>query len=193
MSLAPATVPTSPRAPPKSRRPIPGPPRRVGRPPVVFPSPTANRSCPHPRYNRSPEGKVCPGEGKHRHLAASSPRRSFPRLARPLDSLRAEELTASPQRAPAGAPHKSLEPVGEGTYPAKSPKTEGALERLPSRCRHQPPNLFRHHYLSPPTGYTSPQCQKSRRHVTSGCGPAPSATAALGGPGHSAEMKSLQT
>ena len=75
--------------------------------------------------------------------------------------LRAEERTASPQRAPAGAPHKSLEPVGEGTYPARSPKTEGELERLPSRCRHQPPNLFRHHYLSPPTGYTSPQCQKA--------------------------------
>lgn len=141
-----------PHGSPKSRRPIPGPPRRVGRPPVVFPSPTANLSCQRPRHNSSPAGKVCPGEGEHRHSAASSPQ-IIPETGQAPRLLTAEERTASPKRTPAGAPHKALESAREGTYPARSSETEGALERLPS--------LFRHHYLYPPTCYTSPQGQKA--------------------------------
>lgn len=34
------------------------------------------------------------------------------------------------------------------------------LDWLPLRSRHQPSNLFRHHLLLPPTGYSSPQSRK---------------------------------
>ena len=57
---------------PQIAKAYPGPPRRVGRPPIAFSNSTANRSCPHHRHNLSPGGKVCRREGKHRHSAAPS-------------------------------------------------------------------------------------------------------------------------
>lgn len=182
-----------PHGSPKSRRPIPGPPRRVGRPPVVFPSPTANRSCPRPRHNHSPEGKVCLGEGKHRHLAATSPRRSFPRLARPLDSLRGEERTASPRRAAAGAPAQ-----GAGADRRRHLPREELRDRESVREASEPVPPSAAEPLPPPLPLSTgrlrlPSGPKKPAHVTSGHGAAPSAGAAPGGRGLSAEPRPLET
>ena len=109
----------------------------MGRPPIAFSNSTANRSCPHHRHNLSPGGKVCRREGKHRHSAAPSPRRPFPRPTRPLDA-RAERRITSPQRAPAG-----VRPA-QGAYRVRNSRAEGNVREVsepepPSAAEPLPP------------------------------------------------------
>lgn len=168
-----------PHASPKSRRPVSGPPRRVGRPLVAFSNSTANRSRPQPRHNPSPGGKVCPRQGERRHLAASSPRRPFLRPARPLDSRSCGGVS----RARKGlqlesAPHGARRRTGTALTRKGLPDRAGALERFPSPSRHHPHSLFRHHCRPPATGHPSPRSQKPA-HVTSARGAAPSAASAV--------------
>lgn len=116
-SLAPPPPKKGPRPTrlPQTTKAYPGPPRRVGRPPVAFSNSTINRSCPHYRHNRSPGGKVCRREGKHRHSAAPSPRRPFPRPTRPLHA-RAEGRITSPQIAPEGVRPAQGAGAGRGRH-----------------------------------------------------------------------------
>lgn len=137
----------------------------MGRPLGAFSNSTANRSLPQPRHNPSPGGKVCPRQGKRRHLAASSPRRPFLRTARPLDSRSCGGVS----RARKGfqlesAPHRALRRTGTALTSKRLPDRVGALERFPSLSRHQPHNLFRHHCRPSATGYPPPGARSRLRH-----------------------------
>ena len=156
-SLAPRQRDHVPRTSQIGKAYIPGPPGRGGRAPVAFSNSTANRGHPRPRHNRSPGGKVCPWEGKHHSLAASSPQRP----ARPRDS-RGWGVYHKPTKSSSGGLPRTRRwgELGKALTSERLPDRAGASERLPSLSDHQPPNLFRHHCLSPPTGYTSLQGQK---------------------------------
>lgn len=146
----------------------------MGRPLGAFSNSTANRSLPQPRHNPSPGGKVCPRQGKRRHLAASSPRRPFLRTARALDSRSCGGIS----RARKGfqlesAPHRALRRTGTALTSKRLPDRVGALERFPSLSRHQPHNLFRHHCRPSATGYPPPWSQKPATSLPSAAPPLP--------------------